>query len=85
MNQKTKFDDWQDVRDCDGCQHYWNNTCDAPSDASKSPCKAFLGTRKVFILEDMKTLQKSNKRLKTALTLLAICVGILALWQFFGG
>jgi hypothetical protein len=83
-NKPKKFDDWSDVRDCNGCEHYWNNTCDAPVDASKLRCNDFSPTRGVIIPEQIKTLQSEIKRLKIGITLLCIsfimlCVMLLSM------
>lgn len=84
---KSRFDDWEDVKDCNQCEHYWNNTCDAPPEGSKLSCNSFLATRKVIIHEQIKTLQNSNKRLKIAVTVLCICYLILCVLvlSLFGG
>lgn len=83
--KKSRFDDWKDVQDCNDCQHYWNNTCDAPTDGSKLRCNSFLATRKVNIQRQIKTLQDRNKSLTIGFFGLAGCMVVLILWHWFGG
>lgn len=67
--EKSKFDDWSDVKDCNDCQHYWNAMCDGISEGSQKPCNSFLATRKVNILGEIEALRKRLNTLNVVLIL----------------
>ena len=60
MSDSKRFDEWDEVVDCNQCERYWLNQCDAVSKGSKIACTSFLATRSVVIPQEI-------KRLKTAL------------------
>ena len=69
-----RFEDWIEV-DCNDCAHWWDNSCDGVKptlNQSRMPCNSFLATRSIVIPEQIKSLQRANKRV------LAI-VGIISL------
>ena len=61
--EKTKFDDWAEVKDCNSCDHYWNDTCDGVPEGQKRNCTAFVATRSVVIPEQIKSLRKALNHL----------------------
>lgn len=75
MEKQTKrFEDWIEV-DCNDCAHWWDNSCDGVEptlNQSRKLCNSFLATRSIVIPEQIKSLQRANKRV------LAI-VGIISL------
>ena len=80
----TRFDDWNDVVDCNNCARYWDDSCDAVSEGQKRACNSFLATRSVVIPEQIKALQESNKSLTVTvavallwLVVLSVLVGVL--------
>ena len=56
---KSCFDDWQDINQCEQCEHWWNNTCDG----SKSSCNAFKPTRRTEIPQEIESLKTTIKHL----------------------
>ena len=74
MDEKTKFDDWSDIKDCNQCEPYWNNQCDGAVVGSEKPCKAFVAVRRVSIPAEIKAIRSEIKRLYVSLLLLAITV-----------
>ena len=78
MSESKRFEDWIHV-DCNDCARYWDSSCDGVQ-AVQKPCNSFLASRKVQIPAQIKALQKSVKRLKTAglLTALVLLLHILS-------
>lgn len=76
--ENKRFEDWTHV-DCNDCARYWDSSCDGVQ-ATQKPCNSFLASRKVQIPAQIKALQKSVKRLKTAglLTALVLLLHILS-------
>lgn len=83
-NKDKIFDDWVKV-DCEQCERWWQNQCDGVCEGENRPCNSFLATRSVILPEQIKRLQNENKRHKTAILLLCVCIVILALVVGFGG
>lgn len=79
--EKTKFDDWSDVKDCNDCQHYWNSTCDSPPNGSEKRCTAFLATRKVNTQAEIDSLRKALKWLIVS----QVCLLIALVSSIIGG
>ena len=74
MEKQTKrFEDWKEV-DCEECEYWWTSSCDGVSKGSKLPCNSFLATRRVIIPEQIKSLQRTNKRLRWAIVLLSLAM-----------
>jgi hypothetical protein len=80
-----RFDEWDAKVDCNECSHYWDNSCDGVQKGQNRPCNSFLATRSIVLPERIKSLENVNKRLKTAIILLCVCVLVLTVWQTFGG
>lgn len=84
--EPKRFSEWVEV-DCNECQRYWDNSCDGCKDAlkgSKMPCNSFLATRSVIIPQQIEQLKTTINGLKTAILILALCVGMLALMVIGG-
>ena len=72
MTEKTKFDDWSELKECSNCQRWWNDQCDGVSEDSVRPCRDFLATRNVKIPEEIEKLRKQIKWLAVAGMLMVI-------------
>lgn len=73
-----RFDDWEDVRDCNDCGEWWTNNCDGVSQGSERHCKAFKAIRKVDIPLELKRSQNAIKWLSGLLALSVVTQ--LVLW-----
>lgn len=82
--EKSIFDDWSDVKDCNKCQEYWNDTCDGSQIGVERPCKAFKATRSVDIPLKIKSLESALKCVHGLLTILAIGWFLLMVVTVFG-
>ena len=60
---KRIFDDFPKVN-CNGCEHYYTNSCDGVPKGSERPCKSFIATRDISILEQLESLKKRMKNLE---------------------
>lgn len=65
-----RFDDWDEVVDCNDCKHYYDETCDGTLTGKQKPCKTFLATRRVDIPLQIKSLQRAVKWLVGAYAVL---------------
>ncbi len=87
-NKERKiFDDFQEV-DCNECERYYLNQCDGAKTlgkGSKLTCTSFLATRNVVIPEQIKSLQKENKRTRVCIGLLVLVDILQCLAHIFGG
>jgi hypothetical protein len=82
---KSKFDDWSDVKDCNDCQHYWNAMCDGTPLGSEKSCKSFLATRKVNMQGDLESLRKRLNTLNVVLILYGLAFVIHLISKLLGG
>lgn len=86
--EKKIFEDFPEV-DCNRCETYWNSQCDGASVNSPRPCKHFKAVRRVNIPEELKSTQKSLRRLwklTRFLWILQIIVNLLEIFKdYFGG
>ena len=71
---KTKFDDWSDVKECNQCEEYWTSACDGTLIGSEKPCTAFKAVRRVSIPLEIESLRKAVKWLSFSLVLLGVAV-----------
>lgn len=62
MNKQI-FDDFPKVN-CNGCEHYYTNSCDGVPEGSKKACKSFIATRDINIPEELESLRKRMKSLE---------------------
>lgn len=53
----NKFDEWDDLKDCNNCDNYWNDTCDGVPENQKRNCQSYVATRKVTIPKQIEKLQ----------------------------
>jgi hypothetical protein len=70
------FSEWDTV-DCNGCSHYWDDSCSGVPKDKKRNCSSFVATRRVVIPEQIRELEKQIKNLKISVTLLWIVVMLL--------
>ena len=80
MENKTKFDDWADVHECNECGHYWDDSCDGTPLGLERPCRVFKATRKMDIPEQVRKVREEVKDLKKTSYIL---FGLLILSQIF--
>ena len=89
MEEKTKFDEWEDMRecvDCNKCVHYYNNACDGSKIASEGStrlCKTFEAIRRVDIPQQIEALQKRVESLERSRTGTLILILLLNLGMLF--
>lgn len=83
MSESKRFDEWNEVIDCNECSHYWNNSCDSPKTLIKGSttlCNSFLATRSVVIPLKLKRLEKAFKWLLACVVILGVVsIGTLVL------
>ena len=64
--QKTRFDEWEGIVDCNSCTLYWNEQCDGTQNTPQGStrlCKAYKATRRVDVPLQIKSLQNGLKSL----------------------
>lgn len=74
MADKSVFDDWNDVVNCNECARYWDDSCDGVSKGSTRRCTSFLATRSVVIPEQISALKRAVKSLWWAVVFLTLSV-----------
>ena len=84
MSDPKRFDDYQEVVDCNECSHYWDSSCDGASKGSRVGCNSFLATRSVVIPEKLNSLEKRVKSLDGHLIILYAIVVILIIGHIMG-
>lgn len=65
--QKTRFDEWEGIVDCNSCTLYWDEQCDGAQNTPQGStrlCKAFKATRRVDIPLQIKSLQRGLETLR---------------------
>lgn len=70
----NKFDEWDDLKDCNTCDNYWNDTCDGVPEEQKRNCQSYVATRKVVIPKQIEELQKDVGRVTKSTIILALAV-----------
>ena len=68
------FDDWSEVKDCNGCENYWNKLCDGTKVGTEKRCTAFKATRTVDMQEEIKSLKERVKWINVSLILCGIAL-----------
>lgn len=91
----SRFDEWDEIVDCNDCQHYYDNTCDGVSKGSTRLCKQFKAVRGINMPEEIKSLRnglkslvesdKSCRRAWLAQTVADICLLIYLIVDLIGG
>lgn len=79
-NQSKRFEAWEEEVDCQECERWWTNQCDAPNThekGSKTPCMSFLPNRRVVIPNQIKSLQRAFKWLFRAWVVSTVIFSIL--------
>ena len=69
MNRKI-FDDYGDLRDCNSCANYWDDTCDGAT--FPKPCNSYKACRKEDIPEQLALLKNQLDDLQDGLSWLRI-------------
>lgn len=59
----SRFDDWNEVVDCNKCSRYWDDSCDGVKKGSTRLCNSFLATRSVVLPSEIKWLKGAIKRI----------------------
>ena len=83
MSDLKRFDDYQEVVDCNDCSHYWDSSCDGASKGSTANCNSFSATRSIVIPEKLNKLEERVKWLELCTIFLFAMVGILYLLRWF--
>ena len=65
-NSNSRFDEWDEIVDCNDCTHYWDSSCNAVDRGVNRPCNSFLATRSVVIPSQIKALNSLVKGLIVA-------------------
>lgn len=63
--------------ECEGCQHYWNSTCDGYVGTKDNKCKSFEGTEMTYLEQQVDRLQRTQLWVLIAL----IIYGVIELYQ----
>lgn len=69
----------ENYTDCNKCEAYWNNTCDAVTVGSERSCTAFKATRREDIPEQIKSLRERIKTLELTLNFISIAIILLGI------
>ena len=77
MSENKIFDDYE--VDCNECQHYWDNACDAVGKGIKKNCGSYVATRRKDIPERIEKLEDRVERLGKYTLLLNILIILLSL------
>lgn len=70
MSTSKIFDDF-DV-ECNNCQRYWLDQCDATKVDESKPCNSYIATRKMDIPQKVKALDDKVKSLGCIVTITAV-------------
>lgn len=84
---KKRFDEWDELVDCNSCENYYSNTCDGVPVAQKRSCTAFKATRHISIPLEIKWLKTRLKWLYVALGVMSVVLiglSIIILKYYFG-
>ena len=90
MSESKRFDDWNEIVDCNNCDHYWNNSCDSPKTLIKGSTtlyNSFLATRSIVIPQKLERLEKAFKWLIACVVILGVVsigTAIVMLFLIFG-
>lgn len=84
-SKSSRFEEWEAVKDCNSCSHYWNETCDGVKVGTEKQCRDFVATRRMDIPEQIKSLRESTRRLCIAGILNGICAILLILRPYILG
>ena len=68
----SKFDDWSELKDCNNCKHYWDDSCDGVLKGKNRLCTSFLATKRLDIPLQIKRLQRSICWLKWTILILIV-------------
>lgn len=82
MEDKKIFDEYQ--VECEGCQHYWNDTCDGVKQGSQKACTSFIATKRTNIPEQIKNLEKRLVRSENNLVIVVTWLLIVTIIMILG-
>lgn len=78
----SRFDDWEDLVDCNKCQRYFDDTCDGTKVGHKKKCNSFVATRASDLPDRIFTLECECRRMRGDLRLLWSILGIMVIGRF---
>lgn len=82
----SRFDDWEDVVDCNECQRYYDNSCDGTKVGYKKKCNSFVATRSSDLPARLSNLEARHRELRTSHLLLEFAfsalVAVILYWRF---
>lgn len=58
------FDSWEDLKDCDDCERYYNSQCDGVAVNQKRNCTQYVATRKASFESNLHKLERQLKDFK---------------------
>lgn len=73
----TRFDNWDDVVECNNCAKYWDDSCDGVSKGSTRSCTSFIATRNIVIPQQIKSLEKRVQWLEWVVGIGGVIIGIM--------
>lgn len=82
-----RFDEWNELVDCNECELYYLNQCDGVPVAQKRSCTSFKATRHISIPQELKWLKTRLKWLYRglgAMGVILIGLSIIILKYYFG-
>ena len=83
MSDKPKvFDDFYMV-DCNECENYWTNACDAVPKGANRSCNSFKATRSIVIPKKIERLESALKSLSFGVICLGVALVIHILFDIF--
>lgn len=79
MDNKKRFDTWDNQIDCNDCEPYWTGQCDGVPIGKSRNCTAFKATRSIVIPERLNSLEKRVKWLEWVVGIGFIILGALVI------
>jgi len=68
------FDSWEDLKDCDDCERYYNSQCDGVAVDQKRNCTQYVATRRASFEGNLNKLERQMKGLKRDIIIVNVCV-----------
>lgn len=79
----SRFDDWDDLVDCNKCQRYYDDTCDGTKVGYKKKCNSYVATRSSDLPARIGKLEKRVRDNEILWSILTISLLLLEFWRFF--
>lgn len=73
------FSEWDTV-DCNGCSHYWDDSCSGVPKDKKRSCSSFVATRRVIIPEQIRELEKKVRNLEFTTAVQSVMILFTIIW-----